>query len=1226
MIKTFISHASEDHGFVNWLKVKLDRDNLGLDIFVDDGSVFVGDNAQKMINEVKKSIIFIPIFSSASVQKEFVLNETKTALHNATTHVFPIKYKCNSEDIPQEIRIRFSTFDNVKGKIYEDFSNEKEWEIHFDNLRRAIFDKILELRLLKEKDKDFYQDCQHLDIILSRDEPTTQEIKLVIDVYFKKEEYQRYFFSRLDNLRWLNYLRIYGFFKFNPKPVEAKDAPGYFTIPHWYVLDYLEKVSKQLENNQEETISQLLEIIRETSNFKDENGQHIDNYRTWWYFVKILLNIPNNKIPFDVIQLIPVWLESKFDNRLPANDIATKLLPKLLDSENPDDWKKAEEIVKSITKVKLEENKEDWFGKEKKSKTLVDSHLLLDAFRENAKKAGEKCSENVIFTIADNLKEIFRGEYPQHHLDVEHQSKYYRISVTQEKEFEFNISIDEILDVDAESLKPEERIFKGIRVKTKNLYGDEIKDCTDRGSFMSRLKEKLNQLPELKQMDSSLHEKLANLYTGIFSDHSYVWFKSIATGSGLSFYDARQILTLILRDICVAKVEKDSNTAQSIFNKFLGPEYQYPLFRRIVLFLIGKEWDDFKETFWQIVEQEGGFLFENPNFKFEIFPLLKDNAEKLVTEEKERLKKIIERGPQKYLPEDNRERYISHWKQECYLALKSDPDFKTLYEEQRKITKREAEIPVPVRFESRVGAGSSPLPKEDILRMSNEELVAFMKTFKTVDHWEGPSVEALSLTLKDAVQEKPEKFIENLTPFLNAGYLYVYRILYGIKDAWNQKKTIDWEKLLKFIKQYIDRNDFWQGKFKIQDDGLGAVHGWATGTIGELIQDGTKDDAWAFSKEYLPLAQDILFLILKKQKPEKEEFGEAVTHALNSPHGKVITALILLALRIARIECKKGVKREIKWSQTVRVEYEKLLEKNIIEAFTLFGQYMANFYYLDKEWVKQRIREIGLAQNEKTWKSFMGGYLLAGPIYPYLCDLMKDHYFAAIEYNFEEEFTNRQLVDHISLQYLHGKESIDDTKGLFRRLLDIWNPSQIEAMISFFWVQRENVGENPTEEAKAKMAQELSKKIDRIIDFWRWTYENKYKNRYYDELNKEDKWILSNLSLLTALLSKVDNENKHWLMACAPYVDVDFQSSFFIEYLDNLKDRDKQTTKYVGQIFVKMLENATPEYDQKHISSIVEYLYEAGEKDSADMICNTYGSRGRDFLRHLWVKYQKNNS
>jgi len=57
LIKTFISHTSSDHPFVEWLKTKLERENLGLDIFVDDGPVSVGDDPQKMIDEVSAAFL-----------------------------------------------------------------------------------------------------------------------------------------------------------------------------------------------------------------------------------------------------------------------------------------------------------------------------------------------------------------------------------------------------------------------------------------------------------------------------------------------------------------------------------------------------------------------------------------------------------------------------------------------------------------------------------------------------------------------------------------------------------------------------------------------------------------------------------------------------------------------------------------------------------------------------------------------------------------------------------------------------------------------------------------------------------------------------------------------------------------------------------------------------------------------------------------------------------------
>ena len=57
MIKTMISHALEDDAFVDYLYEKLDRENLGLDIFVDHKRNLAGDEAQGMIDETKRSII-----------------------------------------------------------------------------------------------------------------------------------------------------------------------------------------------------------------------------------------------------------------------------------------------------------------------------------------------------------------------------------------------------------------------------------------------------------------------------------------------------------------------------------------------------------------------------------------------------------------------------------------------------------------------------------------------------------------------------------------------------------------------------------------------------------------------------------------------------------------------------------------------------------------------------------------------------------------------------------------------------------------------------------------------------------------------------------------------------------------------------------------------------------------------------------------------------------------
>jgi len=346
---------------------------------------------------------------------------------------------------------------------------------------------------------------------------------------------------------------------------------------------------------------------------------------------------------------------------------------------------------------------------------------------------------------------------------------------------------------------------------------------------------------------------------------------------------------------------------------------------------------------------------------------------------------------------------------------------------------------------------------------------------------------------------------------------------------------------------------------------------------------------------------------------DKDEIHDFVTHALNSAFGEVIAAFISLALRIARVNKKKGIEEEVKWSNDFRDKYDELLEKTVIEAYTLLGQYMANLYYLDKGWVKDKIKALENQKGTMFWEAFMDGYLFGTRVYDDLYKLMRNHYLYAIGYDFKERHLKERIVQHIAIGYLRGHEDIESIESLFKRVLDAWKAEQIKIIIDFFWIQR---GHRENESIREK-----------VINFWRWVYEKKYKEAV--DLTNGDKEILSDLSKLTVFLPKIDDESFKWLMTSAPYVHVNFNSPFFIEYLDNLKDKDSNSPKYVGKIFLRMVERMPAglisDDDQKHIRSIVENLYNSGQKAIADKICNICGSRGYEFLRDIYEKYQKIN-
>jgi hypothetical protein len=638
--------------------------------------------------------------------------------------------------------------------------------------------------------------------------------------------------------------------------------------------------------------------------------------------------------------------------------------------------------------------------------------------------------------------------------------------------------------------------------------------------------------------------------------------------------------------------------------------------------------DEYKEFFWETLNTDSDNLIlkDTSSFGDELKHIL-ENLKELTNEQQEILKNKIEDSVKLEDFNEDQELYLALHKQKFYKALSYDQFFKKLHTEMKNITKYDMELRSTIgKIETSSGLGLSPLTKEEILQMSKKELAEFLSTFRTTDYWKGPSVIGLSNILKEVVKENPEKFIDNLSPFLETGNLYVSDILWGIRDAWEDKKIFDWGKLFEFIKQYINPEDFWNDKYIVKDNYRKANHFWVLEAVGELIKKGTIDNSRSFSEKHYSIAQEIIFQILDKMLLDKKELLESrsersdfIAYTLNSTFGKITEALFILAYRIKKFEQKTKNKQPVSWEINIKNKYEDLLKNEIIESYVWLGKYLLIFYLLlDKDWTETRINQIS-SKKEQIWEAFMQGYLYSNKIDEDLYRAMRPHYEKAINHEFKEKHSSEKLVQRISFLYLRDIEKIDDKKGLFRKILDKWNLLQIKEVIGWFWMQRDLIMGPIKEQKEAEETNRIEKMRELIIDFWRWVYENKYKEK--SQFDEEDKEILSDLSKLTAFLEKIDCDNYEWLKLSAPYIHVDFNAPFFLKYLNNLKDKNKDAGEYVGKIFLEILKELTPDYDQKHIRSIVEYLYISDLKNYAVAICDIYGKRGFEFLRDIYEKY-----
>lgn len=1096
MIKTFISKTSSDNKLANFLKERLERENIGLDIFVWAERIQIGDDPQRMIDEVKESIIFIPIMSNASMKQEFVVNEIKTALHTPLVHTFPVKIDLDKDNVPNGIKIFFEAHDQVKGKIWGDFSDRNRWEIEYQKLLEGITNLLNKLEVY-QKDEDFYQDVEHIDRILARATPTPLERKTILDVYMRKESYRAYIFRNLRNADWLKHLYLNRCFQKypNPRPVEVPHQTGYYTIPHWDALYYLEWVALQVgEQTDEEISSTLMKIVRSVSDFRDENDERIDNYGTDWVFVKIMAALPIEFLEVQDMDRIGVYLRSKWRaSGLVGSEIGKSLLPKLLN----------EEATPLATRLL----------------TIVIDYDIRE--REGRKELVPLMDEYWFNELMENNKAAIRALFPLRAAGI-------------------------VLDKIDQIVSTDNRQFNAVQILAVEAH---------------------HQNP-------------------------------FATGY-------QNILVRAARDFLDSAPDKEPQKTQVLLQHLLGREH--PIFPRIALHVISTHWPKYSALFWPLLKSE---LLTNVSLGHELYQLLKNNQAHFSPRELDEIIDWIETreywSPKDGFKDEQQERTTrAYQKLEWLTALKESNYQKAIdkYEEYLALAGQEPEHPGFPVWMGEVQVGSiSPIEVADLLQKDNKEIAKYLLDYRDEGKRYGkPSREGLADAFKAAVTNDPQKFSADLSLFLELPPYYLFYLLWAFKDAWDAKRDFDWQAVLSFCLDLVQTHEFWIGPSKKDRFYPGSL----VSRVADLIEVGTKDDSHAFSPSLLPLAEELLLILMEKAESVLSQGPNLVTAVLNSPKGRVFAATINYSLRYARL--RRDEEPSARWAPAIKEEFTRRLDRSFdpsIEFSVTLGEYLANLAYLDRNWLLTHINEIFPKDNEIHWRAAMTGYFWLGRLYRDLYEILrgKGHYAKALATDFEDPHVRERVIQRLTIAYLWGVEELADPESLFTRLVTAWNPDDLGKIVSYLWMQRDALS---TDQRTT------------VLSLWRYLFAH-----YHDrgELDDDEANLVSDLSKFAVYLDTIDPESLRWLLFSAPYVERTHNTWFFVECLDRLVSVSPHE---VGLIYIEMLENGIyPDYDQAHITHTVEALYTEGEKGLADRICNLYGSERYYFLKDIYDRHR----
>ena len=196
----------------------------------------------------------------------------------------------------------------------------------------------------------------------------------------------------------------------NSGPLPAED-PGYVSIPYWSALDYLEAVAKQAGDNDDTKLAEkVMNVIRSVSDYRDSDGNRRDNYHTYRKFAKILGLVPTASITTEDLDLIPIWLDSKYDRGLVGHGLDLGVLQRLLASDLSDDWQKASIILGYCTRIIWVEEEDLGRGR-KKPVSVIEDYWLKKLINHHARTFGAKAGRQAAQVFYDRTREIFGEEF-----------------------------------------------------------------------------------------------------------------------------------------------------------------------------------------------------------------------------------------------------------------------------------------------------------------------------------------------------------------------------------------------------------------------------------------------------------------------------------------------------------------------------------------------------------------------------------------------------------------------------------------------------------------------------------------------------------------------------------------------------------------------------------------------------------------------------------------------
>ena len=692
--------------------------------------------------------------------------------------------------------------------------------------------------------------------------------------------------------------------------------------------------------------------------------------------------------------------------------------------------------------------------------------------------------------------------------------------------------------------------------------------------------------------------------------------EAVGNGEGLSLWRAaiedheqnrsvdgvEDILVVGLRDSLGAWVQEAPEDAATFVADLLDSPLQ--IFKRVGIYTIGQNYQSLIELIDSVIIEEH---FES-GFRHEMWHVLHDRYPLFPEPTKQRVQDIIEQIATQDAEGNPNPKAVAY-KQAIWLsAIKNHTNsLQERYRECSDVAGAEPDHPAfPIYSYGGTAQYVSPVPREELLEMGIDELIGYLDQYEDPGPFQEPGLEGLVEALKIAVKSAPLHFVPGLEKFADLDSAYVYVLIEAFSELWTEKRELPWDdvwqSLLNFCEAVIRRNEFWSPENSEQRAHFVANRYWVVGSIGRLIEAGTRSDEHAFSPMLLDQAKRLLLTLLERESGgEFKPDSDAVIIAVGSPRGQCLNALINLALRSCRLAGKDGDGHVDVWNDLQPIFEEELAKADAgeYEFITLLVYCLPNFLYMSEKWVSDNLARIFDRNNYQKWLCAMQAYAYVNQVYKQIYNHLKEnqHFIDALDDKNLKDSLSERIIQNIVVAYLNDDESLEDSTSLIRQLLDRAKDDELRQLIWFIWTLRMEDGQNL---------------YNKVMELWPRLLQA------IDTSSLEGRKLASRLTTWSVFITEVDDTNRDLILQVAEFADEDYNSHDLLEWIARISEEQPQEAVTIWQ---ELLKGPAPDYPEAAIRKAFDNIVASGDEGRRDAlaIVGEYIKQGKE-TPHLWLQ------